>query len=90
VKQGTKSIAKVYPDSKGVPYEFIRIFNAIGFKDWFRLAGNEADLLSLRNYVRKQAVYSEFDATGITVFQHHEQPQLKLSNGSWQRTCICP
>jgi hypothetical protein len=43
--------------------------------------GSEADLLSLRDYIRAQAGYSELDAIGIKVFQHHEHPKFKFSDG---------
>jgi hypothetical protein len=61
-----------------VPYEYLKLFDVVGFKDWFTFVGSEVDLLHLRDYIRNQAGYSELDAIGIRVFQHHEHPEFKF------------
>lgn len=82
VEEAMSSLRQGNETLKGLPYEAIKLFDAIGFKEWFTFVGDEADLLSLRDYIRKQTGYSEVDAPGITAFQHHELSEFKFSNGS--------
>jgi hypothetical protein len=58
-----------------LPYEFIRLFNATGFKDWYTFMGSEQELLSLNKHILDVAGYKSRDTVGISVLQHHEKPR---------------